>query len=228
MIEITNLHKSYRLSGCEVPVVRGLNLMVAESEIVSIFGRSGSGKTTLFNMLGGMESPDSGRITVNGTDISRLDNRQLTLFRRENVGFVFQHFNLIASMNLMENVALPLKYSGVHRKERLNRAMEMLESLGLADKAQALPGQLSGGQIQRGAFARAIVSNPPLILADEPTGQLDEKSSLELTEIIIRLNREKGITFMIATHDRNMADISHVVFSFSDGCVLEESRKPIP
>ena len=209
LLKIEELKKSYK-KGNEINVVIDkLNLSIYQEEIVCVFGRSGSGKTTLLNIIGTLDKPDSGKILLEGENPFLLSSSYLPAFRRKNIGFVFQYFNLVPYMSALENTAIPLKYEGIPKKKREKRAEELLTRLGLKDRLNYKPGELSGGQIQRTAFARAVINKPKIVLADEPTGQLDLKTAKELADLILQINKEERTTFIIATHDPVFDDIAH-------------------
>lgn len=200
-----------------VPVLHDVTLQVNKGEIVALVGRSGSGKSTLLNLISGYIRPSAGRITINGTEVTRFSEGEWADFRLRTMGFIFQSFQLLPSMTAFENVELPLVLKGVEERERQAKTMDMLKLVGLEDYAGHYPGELSGGQQQRVSIARALVGNPPLLLADEPTGSLDSENERELLEFIRKLNREHGITFLIITHDGEVASIAHRTLSIQDG-----------
>ena len=224
MIEIRQLHKSYRTEALSLHVLKGIDLEISSGEYVSIMGASGSGKSTLLNILGILDTYDSGEYFLNGTLIKNLSETQAALYRNEMIGFVFQSFNLINFKNALENVALPLYYKKVSRKKRNIIALEHLDRMGLKDWAHHMPNEMSGGQKQRVAIARALISNPKIILADEPTGALDSKTTVEVMEVLTNLNSE-GITTIIVTHEPSVADATNRIIHLKDGMIEYETRK---
>jgi putative ABC transport system ATP-binding protein len=216
LIETRQLAKTYRMGDTEVHALAGVSVDIDRGEFVAVTGPSGSGKSTFMNLLGCLDRPSSGEYRLGGRAVSALDGDQLAEARNRHVGFVFQHFNLLPRTTALENVALPLVYAGVSKKERNDRAMHMLERVGLADRAHHHPAQLSGGQQQRVAIARALVSGPLLVLADEPTGALDTRTSLEVMELFQELNRH-GMTLVVVTHEPEVARFARRVLRFRDG-----------
>jgi putative ABC transport system ATP-binding protein len=202
-----------------VEVLKGLDLTIEHGEFMAIMGPSGSGKSTLMNLLGLLDVPTSGQLLLDGIDVSKLDSDEAAALRNKKLGFVFQGFNLLPRRNLLENIALPLFYAGVEREERLERAAEYLEQVGLSTHAKHLPTQLSGGQQQRVAIARALVGNPDIVLADEPTGNLDSKTSKEIMDIFRALN-EKNITVILVTHEHDVAKNAERLIHIKDGEIV--------
>lgn len=216
MIEIKDLHKSYQMGKNSLHVLKGINFSVKEGELVSIMGASGSGKSTLLNIIGILDEADSGTYFLDGVPIKNLNETIASQYRNKFLGFVFQSFNLINYKSALDNVALPLYYQGMGRKERMERSMHYLEKVGLAKWAKHLPNELSGGQKQRVAIARALASNPKVLLADEPTGALDSKTSYEVMELIQQINDE-GKTVLIVTHEPDIANMTKRIVYLKDG-----------
>lgn len=217
-IEIEALEKTFSLGKIEVPALRKIDLQVAEGEMICLIGPSGCGKSTLLHLIGGLDRPTAGKIRVDQADLAGLTENQLCLYRQKNLGFVFQSFNLLPSLTALENVELPLIFAGLERRQRLSMAGEMLEQVGLGDRTAHRPTELSGGQQQRVAIARALVNQPDILLADEPTGNLDTASSLEIMHLLQTMN-QKGIICIIATHDRDMVSFAHRIVSMRDGLI---------
>ena len=219
IIEIREVWKTYRMGDEEVHALRGVSLDVLRGEYLSIMGPSGSGKTTLFNMIGALDSPSKGHVLVNGHDMGSLSQEQVAYLRCHNVGYIFQSFNLIPVMTALENVSLPMVFSGMDRKDYEEKAAGKLALVGLQDRLDHKPYELSGGQQQRVAIARAMANDPALILADEPTGNLDLKTGQDIIEIMIRLREESGVTIVSNTHDHKMLGASDRVVDLRDGQV---------
>ena len=221
MLELRSLHKSYKMGSNYLPVLKGINFKVNEGELVAIMGSSGSGKSTLLNILGMLDSADKGSYFLDKIEIKNLDETKAAKYRNEFLGFVFQSFNLINYKNAVENVALPLYYRGISRKKRQTEALNFLQKVGLSNWSSHLPSELSGGQKQRVAIARALVSNPKVLLADEPTGALDSKTSNEVMSIIQKINNE-GKTILVVTHEEEIAKMCKRVVKLKDGLIIED------
>ncbi len=220
IIEAKGIYKTYQETKVPVNALNGVDLQIEEGEFTAIVGPSGSGKTTLLNILGGLDLPTEGDIFIEGTNLSRLTSRQLIDFRLHNIGFVFQAYNLIPVLTARENTEFIMELQKVPKKERRQKALQLLEAVGIADKADHRPGQLSGGQQQRVAVARALASQPRFIIADEPTANLDSKSTNELLEIMAEMNRKYRSTFIFATHDQRVMDKARRIVSIDDGKII--------
>lgn len=218
IIELENIQKSYYLGKQELKVLKGISLEVFKNEYVALMGPSGSGKSTLMNILGCLDSPTSGNYILNGEDVSKMADDDLAEVRNKEIGFVFQQFNLLPRLTAAENVALPLIYNGTSKKVRMELALEMLNRVGLADRSHHKPNELSGGQNQRVAIARALVNNPSIILADEPTGNLDSKTSVEIMHIFDKIQAE-GNTVILVTHEEDIAEYAHRIIRLRDGVI---------
>ena len=217
MIKLTGINKIYRTNEIETLALENVNLDVIKGEFVSIMGPSGCGKSTLLNIMGLLDAPSSGKIEINGTSVESMKDKELAAFRNKTLGFVFQSFHLINSLNVIDNVELPLLYRRMAAKERTRLAKEVLERVGLSHRMRHMPTQLSGGQCQRVAIARAIVGNPEIILADEPTGNLDSKMGAEVMELLHKLNKEDGRTIVMVTHNEEQAKQTSRTIRFFDG-----------
>ena len=222
IIQITDLHKVYDETKVPVHALNGVDLKIEEGEFTAIVGPSGSGKTTLLNMIGGLDTPSKGEVSIDGTGISSLKSRKLIDFRLHNIGFVFQAYNLIPVLTAIENVAFIMQLQGRSKDSRHKRAMELLDAVGIGDKADQRPGNLSGGQQQRVAVARALASKPKFILADEPTANLDSTSTNELLDIMLKMNEESRITFIFSTHDKRVMDKARRIITIDDGKVSSD------
>ncbi|HVZ26760.1 MAG TPA: ABC transporter ATP-binding protein [Sediminibacterium sp.] len=218
IIRLENIQKSYFMGSQAIPVLKGIDMEIFRNEYVALMGPSGSGKSTLMNILGCLDSPTGGKYILNGKDVSKMLDDDLAEVRNSEIGFVFQQFNLLPRLTAVENVGLPLIYGGVGKKERMERAMDALGKVGLADRSHHKSNELSGGQIQRVAIARALVNNPSLLLADEPTGNLDTKTSIEVMEIFGKI-QEAGNTVVLVTHEEDIASYAHRVVRLRDGLI---------
>jgi len=222
VIQLENIHKTYTMGDVQVHALRGVSLTIREGEFIAIMGASGSGKSTTMNILGCLDRPTKGVYILDGEDVSTMSKDERADIRSRKIGFVFQGFNLLSRTSALENVELPMLYAGVASSQRHERAMQSLTAVGLAGREQNHPNQLSGGQQQRVAVARALVNDPALILADEPTGNLDSRTSIEVMEIFQRLNRERGITLVLVTHEPDIAQYAQRVVVFKDGKIRKD------
>ena len=224
VISVKNLVKTYVVGEVEVKALRGVNLDIARGEFVSVTGSSGSGKSTFMHIVGCLDKPTSGQYFLDGQDVSRMSKDQLAAVRNKRIGFVFQGFNLLARTSALDNVELPLLYggSGLKASQRHKRAMDVLKAVGLEDRADHHPNQLSGGQQQRVAIARALINHPSILLADEPTGNLDTRTSIEVLDIFQRLNMERGITVLLITHEADIAEYGQRIVQFRDGILVAD------
>lgn len=225
VIRVDDLHKYYELGETRVHALRGLTLEIQRGEFVAIMGASGSGKSTFMNLLGCLDRPSSGKYFLEGIDVSSHDKRALSLIRNQKIGFVFQGFNLLARTTALENVELPTLYTRLDKAERRKRATAALRLVGLADRAEHFPSQMSGGQQQRVAIARALVNRPAILLADEPTGNLDSRTSVEIMEILQNLN-DQGLTIVLVTHEHDIAQFAKRILVFRDGKIRKDDRVP--
>ncbi len=221
LIAVKDLRKDYHMGEVTVSALAGVTLTVDRGEYVAITGASGSGKTTFMNILGCLDQPSSGEYWLDGEEVGKLDRNQRALIRRRKIGFVFQGFNLLARTNALENVEMPLVYNGIARAERIRRARAALASVGLAEREHHHPSQLSGGQQQRVAIARALAMKPSLLLADEPTGNLDSHTSMEIMALIEQLNRDLGVTILLVTHEHDIASCARRQIHFKDGQISD-------
>ena len=222
VIQLDHIHKTYTMGDVDVHALRGISLTINEGEFVAIMGASGSGKSTTMNIIGCLDRPTRGQYVLDGEDVSEMSKDERADIRCQKIGFVFQGFNLLARTSALENVELPMLYAGVNGPTRHQRAMDALAAVGLAGREQNHSNQLSGGQQQRVAVARSLVNNPALILADEPTGNLDSRTSVEVMEIFQRLNRERGITLVLVTHEHDIAQYAKRVVVFKDGKIQKD------
>ena len=218
IIQLDNIQKSYLMGKLELKVLKGISLEIFKNEYVALMGPSGSGKSTLMNLLGCLDSPSAGRYVLNGKDVSKTTDDDLAEVRNKEIGFVFQQFNLLPRLTAAENVALPLVYNGSSKKMRTELSLEMLDRVGLSDRSHHKPNELSGGQNQRVAIARALVNSPSIILADEPTGNLDSKTSIEIMKIFGKIQSE-GNTVILVTHEEDIANFAHRIIRLKDGMI---------
>jgi len=227
VIRLENIRKSYYLGRQELQVLKGISTDIFVNEYVALMGPSGSGKSTLMNILGCLDSPTGGKYILNGKDVSRMPDNDLADVRNKEIGFVFQQFNLLPRLTALENVALPLVYNGIGRKDRLDRAMEVLRKVKLDDRSHHKPNELSGGQCQRVAIARALINNPAIILADEPTGNLDSKTSYEIMDILGKIHAD-GNTVVLVTHEEDISNYAHRVVRLRDGVIETDKKNASP
>lgn len=227
ILQLKEIKKSYYLGKQELPVLKGISLDVFKNEYVALMGPSGSGKSTLMNILGCLDSPTAGNYVLNGKDVSRMEDNELAEVRNKEIGFVFQQFNLLPRLTAAENVALPLIYSGANKKDRADRAAEVLLQVKLEDRMHHKPNELSGGQCQRVAIARALVNHPSIILADEPTGNLDSKTSYEIMDILGKIH-SSGNTVILVTHEEDIAAYAHRVIRLRDGKIESDKKNEHP
>ncbi len=224
VIEMRNIIKRYYIGQPnELQILNGISLDIHEHEFVAIVGQSGSGKSTLMNMIGALDRPTEGTYLLNGVDISTLDDQELSRIRNQEIGFVFQTFNLISRTNALKNVEMPMMYAGMPRKQRLERAKELLEIVGMAERADHQPNELSGGQKQRVAIARAMANKPSILLADEPTGALDSKTGRMIMDLFHKLHKEEGTTIVLITHSNELAAETERIITISDGSVISDT-----
>lgn len=224
LIRLDHIHKIYKMGDVEIHALRGINLHIERGEFVAIMGASGSGKSTTMNILGCLDKPTRGHYFLDGLDVSTLSKDELADIRNRKIGFVFQGFNLLSRTSAIENVELPMLYLGLKPAERLKRSTEALEIVGLSQRMHNMPNQLSGGQQQRVAIARALVNHPAIILADEPTGNLDSRTSIEVMDVFQQLNEERGITIALVTHEPDIAQYARRVVVFKDGRIRRDER----
>jgi putative ABC transport system ATP-binding protein len=221
LLEVRNVKKTYRMGKVLVPALRGVSFDAKDGEFLTIFGPSGSGKSTLLHLMGCLDRPDEGEIFIEGANVLELSDDKLAEFRLNKIGFVFQFFNLLPRMTALQNVELPLTIAGVSEKEAKEKAKEMLKLVGLGTRVSHRPFELSGGEQQRVAIARALINNPKIVLADEPTGNLDTKTGWEIVQLMKKLNEEKGQTFIVVTHDPKIAENAHRIIHLKDGLIEE-------
>ncbi len=224
MIRIENLAKTYCTGDIMVKALKEINLSIQRGEFISIMGASGSGKSTLMNILGCLDRPTDGHYYLEGLDVSEKSDNELSIVRNKKIGFVFQSFNLISRTSALKNVELPMIYGKMNKDSRRERALMLLERVGLSNRSSHMPNELSGGQKQRVAIARALANHPQIILADEPTGNLDSESSVEIMEIFKELNRKDGNTVIIVTHERDIAEFTDRIITFKDGNIIQDER----
>ncbi|MBX7406362.1 ABC transporter ATP-binding protein [Clostridium chauvoei] len=225
IVECNDISKSFKVGSIKTDILKGITLSINEGEFVAVVGESGSGKSTFLNILGGLMSADKGDIFIGDVQVDKLGENQLALFRRNNMGFIFQSYNLMPQLSALENVEMPLIFSGVPKKERIKRAKEMLERVGLGDRINHKPSELSGGQQQRVSIARALINNPKIILADEPTGNLDSKTSIEILDLLKELNRKYNMTFVVVTHSHVVYNYADKIIKMQDGLLCKEGDK---
>ena len=225
IIRLQGVSKTYDTGKIQVQALKPLDLLVEQGEYVAIMGSSGSGKSTLMNILGCLDRPTEGQYFLAGEDVSKKNDNELSLIRNQKIGFVFQSFNRIPRTSALKNVELPMVYAKVPARKREARARELLEKVRLGQRTDHMPNEISGGQKQRVAIARALANQPPIIFADEPTGNLDSKSSVEIMEIFTKLNREEGNTVVLVTHEPDIAEFADRILTFKDGCVVSDRRK---
>jgi len=221
ILSINNLSKIYQKGTVEIPAVRKVSFEVAGGSYLSIVGKSGSGKSTLLNLVGGLDRPSSGSIQFNGKELGKMSRYQLAMHRRLSVGMIFQSFNLLPRRTAIENIILPLTFAGIPRRKRKSRAKELLEQVGLGERMNHFPSELSGGEAQRVAIARSLANEPPMILADEPTGNLDSSTAGEIIDLLVSLNKDKGLTILMVTHDKESAEaVSDNIITLKDGSII--------
>lgn len=223
LIEVKDIRKVYRVDTEKIVALNRINLSIEQGEICCIFGTSGSGKSTLLNVMAGLEKPTKGQVIINGKDICQMNEKQLALFRQKNIGFVFQAYNLMSTLNAVENVAMPLQFRGMNKKKREKYAKEMLENVQLSDRMKHTPSQMSGGQQQRVGIARAFVARPKIVFADEPTGNLDGKTTRQVMEIMISLARKYHETLIIVSHDQDIAKYADRIINLIDGDIISDT-----
>ncbi|HEY8464074.1 MAG TPA: ABC transporter ATP-binding protein [Bacillota bacterium] len=223
MLELKNIQKMYRIGATQLWALKGISLKIAKGEFIAFKGPSGSGKSTLLSLIGLLDTPTKGEYTINGLNVLCADSKKRSEYRAAYLGFIFQNFNLIPELNIYENVEIPLVIAGENAKARKEKVTKVVEAVGLTSHLQHKPGELSGGQMQRVAIARALVKNPPLVIADEPTANLDSKTGTEIIELMKRLNQELGITFLFATHDEKITEYMEKIYYLVDGEIVKVS-----
>ncbi len=228
MIKVENLRKVYKVGGEKVVALDNITLNIEKGEFCCIVGTSGSGKSTLLNMLAGLEKPTKGKVRINGQLVSKMTEKELALFRQNNIGFIFQSYNLLPTLTAVENVAFPLVFRGVDKKTRYKKATKILKDMGLGDRIQHKPGEMSGGQQQRVGIARAFVGRPNVIFADEPTGNLDSATTEQVMNMLIDISNKNNITFVMVTHDPELARMAPRVITLKDGSVISDVRNSPP
>lgn len=221
-VEVANVTKTYRVGSTDYPALRGVSFKILKGELASIIGPSGSGKSTILNLIGALDRPTSGRVYVDGINLRKLNEDRLALLRNRKIGFVYQSFNLIQRLTSIENVEMPLISRGVPEKVRRAKASNMLKMVGLGNKLNKRPTELSGGEQQRVAIARALIAEPAIVIGDEPTGNLDSKTTREILNLVVQMNKTKGITFVLVTHNLEVAEMTHRIISIRDGLVEKE------
>ncbi|MEM5826073.1 MAG: ABC transporter ATP-binding protein [Candidatus Aenigmatarchaeota archaeon] len=222
IVELENVKKIYKLGDVDVYAIKGISLKIYDGEFLAIVGKSGSGKSTCLNLIGCLDKPTSGRIKILGKDISQFSENELAKIRGKTIGFVFQMFNLIPTLNTIENIMLPMIFQGVKKEERMKKVKEIIKLVGLENRMFHKPNELSGGERQRVAIARALVNEPKIILADEPTGNLDSKSGKMIIDLLIKINKERGTTLVVVTHDIELASLAERIIKLEDGRIVEE------
>ncbi len=221
VIELIEVHKIYRTEFYEVHAINGISMEIERGEFVAIMGPSGSGKSTLLHLIGCLDKPTKGEVFINGTEISKLGDGELTRLRRDSIGFIFQQYNLIPTLTALENVELPMIFKGIPKEERRMRAMDLLRQVGIEEIANRKPNEISGGQQQRVAIARALANSPTILLCDEPTGNLDSKTGRQVMGLIRKMNEERGVTVVLVTHDFSLADYADRIIKLRDGKIEE-------
>ncbi len=224
IVKLVNVYKDYFLGDVRVPALRGIDLTIEQGEFIAITGPSGSGKSTLMHIIGCLDRPTRGKVYFKNKNVAQLDDNALSKIRRQEIGFVFQQFNLISTLNLLENVALPLLFDGVPRKKRIRRAAELLKMVGLEKRMFHKPNEISGGEMQRTAIARALANNPSLLLADEPTGNLDSKTGKQIMDIFKKINEDYGKTIIVVTHEKAVSDYAQRKIYLKDGKIISIKR----